>query len=134
MCSLVSCASVFRRVFDVLEHCYGVGSGRNRCAGHDFPGGSGRQRARWGISGAGCASDGQRRMSGGFGGTAGIAVTGGAGEGGLIKIGQQRLGEDAACRLTELDLLLIRPHPAPLRGVGCYQRSGLVKTGKSGAG
>jgi hypothetical protein len=42
-----------------------------------------------------------------FRGAAGITVTRRTGEGWLIVIGQQRLGEDAAGSVAELDALLV---------------------------
>jgi len=92
----------FSGCLDVLEHHDRVGACGNRGSGHDLPGCSWRQRAGWGITGAGSSADGHWRVSSSLGGAAGVAVASGSGEGGLIAISHERLGEDASGCLAEL--------------------------------
>ena len=93
-----------------------------------------RQRARWRIAGAGGAGDGERPMRGSFRGAAGEAVARGAGEGRLVAVGVERLGEHAAGCLFECDKLHAGAKTGPLRGVAGNQRGGLVVARQSGAG
>jgi hypothetical protein len=65
-------------------------------------------------------------MRGGFSGTAGKAVAGGAGEGRLVAIGRERPGKYASQRLGKLDIFHGRAEFAqPCCTIG-NQRGGLV--------
>ena len=118
---------------NVFEHRHGIGPRGNRRSGHDLPSGSGQQRTGWRIAGSGSAGDRQRIMPVGLDGAAGIAVAGGAGEGRLVAIGPERLGEDAARHLPQPHALDSGPEPAQSRGMSGHQRRGLPVAGQSGS-
>ena len=75
---------LLRRSFYVLEHNDAVGAGGDGCAGHDFPGGAGRQRAGGRFACVRGSCDGECRVRGGLCGAAGVTVAGGTRERGLI--------------------------------------------------
>ena len=93
------------RSFYVFEHDDAIGAGGDGGAGHDFPRFAWGKRAGWCLSGMRGSGDGECMCAEASSGAAGVAIAGGAREGGLIVVGSDGGGEDAAGGVGERDAL-----------------------------
>jgi hypothetical protein len=83
-------------VFGVLDHEDGVGAVGNGGSGHDFAEFASVEGCCGDLSGAELGGEEEELMGIGVGGAAGEAVAGGAWEGWVIAVGEEREGEDTA--------------------------------------
>ena len=117
----------------MLQHDDAVGSGGDRCAGHDFPGFALGQRADRDFTGVRGARDGERDARGGLSGAARVSVAGGAGERRLIIVSGNGSAEDTAGGIGEGDALDGRMVSANSLSVGGYEDGGFFVAGEVGA-
>src|SRR5690606_18819808 len=80
-----------------------VGPGRDRRSGEDADGLAGPDGAVEAMSGGGDARHAEPGADRGLGGTHGVSVHGGGGEGGLVALRGERYGKGSSCRLAEID-------------------------------